>query len=225
MIQCPHCYWIIQDDGMPADDLIKMRDGEVVLYKRNDSDIWQSRYRTPDHKWHRISTKRIRIEDAKAVACEAYDKARFLDSQGLVSVSRRFRDVAKLTIQRMDQANEAGRGKSAFRDYKKAIEKYLIPFFGSTLIEKIDAQKLQQLDSWRLKQMVKEPAASTILNHNAALHRVFDTALEEGWVKQNQIPVLKISGKKSQRRPAFTLEDSRAINLSLPRSFDTETSW
>ena len=108
MIQCPHCYWIIQDDGMPADDLIKMRDGEVVLYKRSDSDIWQSRYRTPDRKWHRLSTKRIRIADAKAIACEIYDKARFLNSQGLVSVSRRFRDVAKLTIQRMDQATEAG---------------------------------------------------------------------------------------------------------------------
>ena len=45
MIQCPHCYWIIQDDGMPADDLIKMRDGEAVLNKRNDRDIWQSWYR------------------------------------------------------------------------------------------------------------------------------------------------------------------------------------
>jgi hypothetical protein len=62
-----------------------------------------------------------------------YDRARYRDSEGLIAVSRRFRDVAKLTIQQMDQATAAGRGKVSFKEYKQIIQKYMIPFFaGST---------------------------------------------------------------------------------------------
>ncbi len=200
---------------MPETDLIKLRDGEVVLYRRGDSPKWQARFRTPDQKWHRISTKRVRIDDAKVVACESYDRARFRDAEGFIAVSRRFRDVAKLSIHQMDQATEAGRGKVVFKDYKQVIEKYLIPYFGSTHIDKIDVPKMQQFEAWRLQQMKKAPAASTILNHNAALHRVFDTALAEGWVKQQQIPPFKVFGKKAQRRPAFTLQEWNKITANL----------
>ena len=200
---------------MLENDLIKMRDGEVVLYKRKDSDKWQARFLTPDHKWQRISTKRVRIDDAKVVACDAYDRARFREQEGLIAVSRRFRDVAKLTIHRMDQATESGRGKAAFRDYKQVIEKYLIPFFGSTHIDKIDIPKIQQFEAWRIGKMKREPAASTVLNHNAALHRVFDTAIAEGWIRQQQVPPFKVMGRKSERRPAFTNDEWNKITANL----------
>lgn len=200
---------------MPETDLIKLRDGEVVLYRRDDSPMWQARYRTPDHKWHRISTKRVRIDDAKVVACESYDRARFRDAEGFIAVSRRFRDVAKLAVHRMDLEIAAGRGKVSYKDYKQVIEKYLIPYFGSTHIDKIDVPKMQQFEAWRLQQMKKAPAASTILNHNAALHRVFDTALAEGWIKQPQIPPFKVTGKKAQRRPAFSLQEWNKLTANL----------
>ena len=94
----------------PTDKLIKIRDGEVVLYRRGVSPKWQVRYKLPDNKWHRTSTRRTQLDEAKRVAGEAYDKARFRHSEGLNAVSRRFRDVAKLTIAKMDQAVQAGKG-------------------------------------------------------------------------------------------------------------------
>ncbi len=200
---------------MPAENMVKMRDGEVVLYKRNDSVFWQARFRSPNRSWHRISTKRARIDDAKVVACEAYDRARFRSTEGLIAVSRRFRDVAKLTVQRMNEAKEAGMGKVSYKDYEQVIEKYLIPFFGSTHIDKIDIPKIQQFEAWRLQQFKKEPAKSTILNHNAALHRVFDTAIAEGWIKQQQVPPFKVSGKKGTRRPDFTLQEWTKLTANL----------
>jgi len=215
VIQCPHCYWIIQDEAKPQDNLVKMRDSEVVLYRRSDSGRWQARFLTPDRKWHRISTKRIRIDDAKVVACEAYDRARFRAKEGLMPVSKRFREVARLTVQRMEEALAAGHGKSAFKDYKQAIDKYLIPFFGSTAIENIDIPKLQQFEVWRVEKMEKEPAASTVLNHNAALHRVFDTAISEGWIREQQLPTLRTVGKKSQRRPHFTSQEWNTLTEHL----------
>lgn len=196
-------------------DLIKLRDGEVVLYKRKDSDKWQARFLTPNRTWQRISTKKVRIDDAKVVACEEYDRARFRDDEGLIAVSRRFRDVAKLAIQRMDLETASGRGKVAYKDYQQVIHKYLIPYFGSTHIDKIDVPKMQQFETWRLQQMKRAPAASTILNHNAALHRVFDVAVAEGWIKQQQIPPFKVSGKKAKRRPAFTLQEWNTITANL----------
>ena len=200
---------------MPAENMVKMRDGEVVLYKRNDSVYWQARFLSPNRSWHRISTKRARIDDAKVVACDAYDRARFRSTEGLIAVSRRFRDVAKLTVQRMDDAKDAGMGKVAYKDYKQVIEKYLIPFFGSTHIDKIDIPKIQQFEAWRLQQFKKEPAKSTILNHNAALHRVFDTALAEGWIKQHQVPPFKVSGKAGTRRPNFTPQEWTKLTANL----------
>jgi len=132
-----------------------------------------------------------------------------------IPFTKRIREVARLTVQRMDEAMAAGHGKSAFKDYKQAIERYLIPFFGSTAIENIDIPKLQQFEVWRVEKMEKAPAASTVLNHNAALHRVFDTAISEGWIKEQQLPTLRTVGKKSQRRPHFTLQEWEKLTEHL----------
>jgi len=37
------------------DNLIHLRDGEVVLYRRENSGRWQARYKLADSKWHRLS--------------------------------------------------------------------------------------------------------------------------------------------------------------------------
>ena len=68
--------------------------------------------------------------------------------------------------------------------------------------------------------MEKAPAASTVLNHNAALHRVFDTAIAEGWIKEQQLPVLRVVGKKSQRRPHFTLKEWEKLAKDLGNWID-----
>jgi len=44
-----------------------MRDGEVVLYLRPTSRVWQVRYKRFDRKWRCVSTKQRQPEWAKRV--------------------------------------------------------------------------------------------------------------------------------------------------------------
>ncbi len=88
----------------------------------------------------------------------------------------------------MKSALESKTGKVAYNDYIRATEKYLIPFFGSTHIDNIKQQDFDAFNAWRIEQMQKKPAASTLSNHNAALNRVFDKALSLGYVTQSQVP-------------------------------------
>jgi integrase len=198
-----------------TDKLVKLRDGEVVLYRRGDSLKWQARFKLPDNKWHRISTKRTSLPEAKRIAGDAYDRAKFRHSEGLNAVSRRFRDVAIVTKEKLDAAIKTGKGKKTYRDYIQVIDNYLIPFFGSKQIDKITEEATSAFETWRIEKMGREPAASTISNHNAALNRVFDTALQSGWMQRKNVPVLGNSGKKANRRPTFTLDEWRKLRANL----------
>lgn len=189
------------------DQLHKLRDGEVVLYKRPESARWQARFKLPDGQWHSISTKRTALDEAKRIAGDAYEDARYRFKRGESPVSRRFRDVARLAIKDMDDASAAGRGKVIYKDYKLVLEKYFIPYFGNKHIDHITDAEIMQFDAWRIQQMGKAPASSTMLNHNAAFKKVFDTAVANGWIMQGKIPELKSKGAKSLRRPDFTHAD------------------
>lgn len=56
------------------------------------------------------------------------------------------------------------------------------------------------------------PKRSTTLNHNAALNRVFDEAIYRGFMYEINRPKLVAIGKKSERRPAFSIEEVRVLN-------------
>lgn len=219
MIVCPFCRSIlIGADSVPDNtvDSIKLRDGEVVLYKRKASNRWQARFKLPDNTWHRITTKRTSIDEASRIATEAYDQARFMHKAGINVVSRRFRDVAELAIKQMDTETDNGVGKVIYKDYKQAMNTYLIPYFGNKQVDAVTQDDVTRFDAWRTQEMKRKPAASTIMNHNAALHRVFDTAIAHGWMLQKSIPILKNKGKKSNRRPDFTMQDWKRVTANLP---------
>ena len=113
------------------DKLAHARGGEVVLYKRGDSTRWQARFKLKDLKWHRVATKHHNIQYAAQVACEAYDRARFLFEEKIPISSKRFDAVARLAIQEMEQLLASGNGKVVYNDYITVINNYLIPFFGN----------------------------------------------------------------------------------------------
>ncbi len=54
-----------------------LRDGEVVLYRRQRSRVWQCRYKLTNGAWQRQSTHKTALEHAVRVACDMYDEARF----------------------------------------------------------------------------------------------------------------------------------------------------
>lgn len=54
--------------AVAAPPLHLLRDGEVVLYKRNRSRVWQCKYKLFTGRWVRISTRKTVLEHAARVA-------------------------------------------------------------------------------------------------------------------------------------------------------------
>ena len=196
-------------------DMIHLRDGEVVIYKRGSIPNWQARFKLGNGTWHRISTKTADLDRAKAKATEAYDRARFMEKEGLPQVTRRFDSIARLAIAEMEKALESGHGKKTYTTYVQVINKHLIPFFGKKQINQISYEHLDEFDTWRTVNVGRALKASSITNHIAALNRIFDIAMSRGWVTKTQIPELKNRGKKGVRRPDFTFPEWIRIQRNL----------
>ena len=194
-----------------SDTLIHLRDGDVVLYKRENSDKWQARYKLSDSKWHRISTKERNVDYAGKMACEAYDRARFLADENIVITSKKFGAVAKVVAENLQTQVDSGKGKVVFHTYITVINKYLIPFFKNYNINSIDYDALVKFDEWREEEMGKKPRASTITNHNTTLNKVLEYAVSMGYMSNVHLPKLQNDGAKSNPRPAFSKSEYKSL--------------
>jgi len=101
-------------------------DGEVKVYKRGNSRLWQATFKIDEH-WIRISTGKRDLEDAKQAARDQYLDYRFRAKHDLPVVTKRFEDVAKLAIADMQRQLDADAGRKVFKDYITALHKYFIP--------------------------------------------------------------------------------------------------
>ena len=185
-------------------------ENELVVYRRERSSIWQCRYKV-DGVWQRASTKERKLKDAKEVAKSIKIRAEIRKHDNLPVITRKFRDVAKLAVQRMEQKLANGDGKVSYKDYIRIINEYLIPILGNRLITSIDSTALDHLDAERIRMMERTPSKSTMLSQNAALNLVFDEAVLRNFLTDLNRPKLEAKGKKSTRHPAFTLTEIQAV--------------
>jgi integrase len=199
------------------ENLAHARSGEVVLYKRGDSKRWQARFKLKDLKWHRVATKHTNIEYATEVACEAYDRARFLFAEKIPITSKRFDSVADIAVDEMERQLKAGVGKKVYNDYISVIKKYLKPFFGGKSINTIGYEEIKKYSDWRTEQMGKPPVASTVTTHISAFNRIFDCAVERGWIAAAQVPKMKNNGEKGVAREAFSLSEYKSLTSFMPK--------
>ena len=81
-----------------------------------------------------------------------------------------------------------------------ALNRYLIPFFGNHHINRIDYPLLKQFEAWRIEKMGKQPKASSIGTHNSALNKVFDEAIERGFIRVDVVLVDLFALSSRQRR-------------------------
>jgi integrase len=186
-------------------------DNELVIHKRGRSRFWQCRFKV-DKKWQRKSTGESELDKAKKRALDFLYEAKALSKLGHPALTRRFKDVAKLAIKRLEDEAENDRGLRKHRDYLTVINKYLIPFFGNYNITSIDYKLLGEFDLWRIEKMGKKPSRSTLQTHNAALNRVFDEAVIRQFLTEAVRPSLKtLRGDASNRRPAFEVKEIQAL--------------
>lgn len=203
-----------------SDHTVHILEGKATLFRRPNTPHWHVRFKA-NGRWLRTSTKEEKLLDAKSRAVDIVTDAWFREKNQLPIVNKRFKQVAKLAIARMEDLGKAQQGKATFKTYIQALNKYFIPILGNHNIDKIDNAVLTHFDKSRLELMGKLPSASVLNNHNSALNRVFDTALELGYMTRFQVPMLRNEGIKTQRRPDFTIEDYTAIYKGM-RKWVTE---
>ena len=195
---------------------------KLRLDKRAGSDNWYARLTLQNGKRLVKTTKTEDIEIAKEVALRLYYEVDARIQNKLPATTRKFANVAKHAIARMETEIREGVGKQAYRDYVQALNKWLIPYFGTTDIAKLDLAAVTAFDAWRTAQSGKVPAQSTIKNHNSALNRVLDLTELNGWIVKSLRPTLLNKGVKTQSRGSFSVEEYRTIYSAL-RTFHKQT--
>jgi integrase len=69
-------------------NILYLRDGEVVLYRRSSSPPYQCRFKLANGSWYRVSTRKASVESAVSRACEMYDEIRFRQRLGLAHIAQ-----------------------------------------------------------------------------------------------------------------------------------------
>ena len=192
--------------------IIYLRDGEVVVYRRTRSLLYQCRYKLADGTWVRQTTGKASVEHAVARACDIYDEARYRQRLGLAHQAHTFAQIAHQVLAELRQQIDAGDGKTAYHSYVSCIERYFVPYFGDKRLEELTHTDIVEFELWRDRQMLKKPKTSTLNNFTSAWNRLITTAVERGFISERvPVPKLTSKGEKGKTRPAFSKEEIDAL--------------
>jgi hypothetical protein len=179
----------------------------LIIYKQTNCNNWIARLNINKNHFAR-TTKTPDLKEAIAKAHRLFIEYEIrFETNNFVVETKRFDFVAEKVIQQMRVALASGTGKVIYDDYIGALNKYHIPFFGKTHVTRIDDDQLTEFDQWRVAQLGRVPAKSTIQNHNSALQMVFDYAVKKKWMLVVQVPKLENNGTGGQRRAAFNIDE------------------
>jgi integrase len=187
---------------------VYLRDGDLVLYRRSRSLLYQCRDRLADGTWHRRTTCKASLEHAIAAACDLYDEARYRQFLGLAHQAHSFAQIAAICCADLRQQIAAKGKKTALNDYVSIIERYFVPYFGDKQLELLTHTDVREFELWRERQLVPKPKTSTLNNFTTAWSRVIATAVERGFISERvPVPKLTSKGEKGKTRPAFSREE------------------
>ena len=190
------------------DQIHRLRDGELILFRRSDSRIWQYKFKRESGSWYRASTRKSVLEHAKRVAMDLHDEARYRERLGLAPAHKSFKDIAMATVEDMQRDLAAGTGKKIYVDYCSVIERYFIPYFGDKYLQNLKHKDIADFEAWRNHRMARTPKSSTLMTFASAFSRVHQTAISRGWISDRvPIPTMSRRGAKGEVRPAFSVEE------------------
>ena len=186
----------------------------LTLYQREHSAIWQCRYKVAN-KWLRATTKETKFDLAVNRAKEILIEAEIRHRSGIPVVTKRFKDIAELAIDRMERDLKGGMGKVIYKDYIRIIREHFIPSLGQRLITNIDYDALEQYYRDREERYGTAISNTHRKTQNAAFNRVFDEAIVRGYLTESNRPKLDGKTKVGERRPAFELHELKALLKNL----------
>ena len=202
-----------------TEQIHRLRDGELILYRRSDSRIWQYKFKRESGSWYRASTRKSVLEHAKRVAMDLHDEARYRERLGLAPAHKSFKDIALATVDDMQRDLTAGTGKKIYVDYCSVIERYFIPYFGDKYLQNLKHKDIADFEAWRNHRMGRVPKSSTLMTFASAFSRVHQTAISRGWISDRvPIPTMSRRGAKGEVRPAFSVEEIAQLRQFM-------TSW
>ena len=137
-------------------DSISVIDKKVNLYKRARSNYWQAAIKLKSGKWERFSTGTDDENEAAEKARKLFYGAEAKAESKLPQSTRKFRNVAKFAIVRMQDELDGGGGKAVYEDYIRVTNNYLIPFFGKYDIANVNVKLLKEYEAWRDQKMGRE---------------------------------------------------------------------
>ena len=190
---------------------------ELIVYLRGDSDVWQCRIKV-ENKWFSKTTKERELDKAIERAKRMLFEAQLRKESNLPVVTKKFRDIAKLTKQQMvdELANPKMKAPVSFNQYVKIIDDYLMPFFGNKNIDTITYEELDAYHEDLKVKMGRSPAYSTMRKHNVTLNRVFDKAVEKNYLTNSNRPKLDTKGGKSEKYATFDIGEINALLANFP---------
>jgi integrase len=190
---------------------------ELIVYQRGDSDVWQCRLKVAN-KWMAKTTKERDVNKAIERAKRLLFEAQLRKEANIPVVTRKFRDIAKLAYQQMEKelADPKAKAPVSYDQYIKIIKEYLIPYYGNFLIDKVDVNSLDGYREFLAKEMGKVPAYSSMRKHNVTLNRIFDKAVEKGFITPSSRPQLETKGRKSEKYATFDIAEINALLANFP---------
>jgi hypothetical protein len=189
-------------------DTVVLREELLYLARRARSPFWQIHLKSKTlKKWLRKSTGTENLDEAKQLAEDWAADLRADERRGYPLISKKFKAVADIVSKQLKEQIANGTGKKIFADYHRAIDQYLIPFFGNHNIDRITPALITEFHQWRKEKVGRQLKQSTQHTHNLALTKVLDLAVEHGYMMGFQRPELKNTGETGEARGHFTQEE------------------
>lgn len=198
-------------------DEFTVRVGEQVarLHQRKGTANWCFKVKLPTGDWKSYSAATSDLAAARAKAHDHLTEVKFLIKHDMAPEIRKFGAVAQSCIKALEQEWKKAGKHTAAEDYIYALKKYHIPFFANYSVTSIDGKALARFDDWRRAKLGRTPKKSTVQTHNAALQRVFDLAIRQGWMKEWQSPTLLNEGADGETRATFTPKEFEKLTAYL----------
>ena len=195
-----------------ANETVVIKPERIRLVRREQSDKWQVHYKIDGlKKWFRKSTETADRDKAIKIAERIWMKATFDHEEGRPVISRKFKPVAEVVLERLLEEIAAGTARPISRDYVSALRLYLIPFYGSYNVDSIKPATVAQFHVWRREKIGRELSGSAQNNHNAAFNLVLDEGINRGYLTEYQRPSTKNTGAEGDRRAEFSHDEMETL--------------
>lgn len=199
-----------------ASTTVVLRNKSLYLVRRNGTGNWQINYKVPSLKtWQRKTAGTDDVEAAKMVAEDWVADIRAAERRGYPLVSKKFKAVADLVSAECAKHAKAGTGPKLYAQFPAIIERYLNKFFGKYNIDAINSSLISSFHEWRRNELGRELKQSTQNTHNIALGKIFDKAIELGYMTDFQRPSLKNTGETGEARGFFTHKELLELQTFL----------